>query len=229
MSDYLWDKTGEADADVERLENLLGTLGHQPRPLELPREAPPARVIVEHRRFRPALAVAAALLLMLLAGALVVTMRRESGQGETAAVTNGPDATKRQTPDGGANAPNDARPTEVEGKRNVEQVAAVASGDGAGGGNVGGGHVVRQPGRFGRRAGARNADSTGRQEVRFVNASGTRARTETVVPTKREQQLAKEQLMFALRLTSAKFAEVRKKTEDSDDAKPAFEERNKTR
>ena len=36
MSDYLWDKTGEPDEDAEQLEQLLGTLKYQPRPLEIP-------------------------------------------------------------------------------------------------------------------------------------------------------------------------------------------------
>lgn len=69
MSDYLWDKTGETDAEVERLEELLGAFAHEPRALELPAGAP--------RRAgsaRPAwLAAAAALLLALLAGAFVAT------------------------------------------------------------------------------------------------------------------------------------------------------------
>ena len=39
MSDYLWDKTGEPDAEVERLETLLASFSHAPRPLALPAEA----------------------------------------------------------------------------------------------------------------------------------------------------------------------------------------------
>lgn len=73
MSDYLWDKTGEPEEDVARLEELLGTLRYEPRPLVLPAaigaQAP-------RRKFRPPrshkrqwLALAASLLLMLLAGA----------------------------------------------------------------------------------------------------------------------------------------------------------------
>ena len=38
MSDYLWDRTGERDAEVERLETLLGAYAHKARPLELPAE-----------------------------------------------------------------------------------------------------------------------------------------------------------------------------------------------
>ncbi len=83
MSDYLWDKTGEPDAEVERLEKLLGGLGHQPRALELPRDA---RVEQAPRRLwsRPALAAAAALALMLLAGAWLVASRMKGDGPRTA-------------------------------------------------------------------------------------------------------------------------------------------------
>lgn len=36
MSDYLWDKKGEPDAEVARLEAALGAFRHEPRPLNLP-------------------------------------------------------------------------------------------------------------------------------------------------------------------------------------------------
>jgi hypothetical protein len=79
MSDYLWDKTGEPDAEVERLEALLSSFGHTPRPLALPAEevtdASPRRPY-GWRRLLPAwlfepvgLATAAALLLTFLLGA----------------------------------------------------------------------------------------------------------------------------------------------------------------
>ncbi len=34
--DYLWDKSGEPDAEIHELENILGALKYQPRPLEIP-------------------------------------------------------------------------------------------------------------------------------------------------------------------------------------------------
>ena len=43
--DYLWDKTGEPDPEIQQLEEILGTLRYQPRPLEIPEEiqiGPPA-------------------------------------------------------------------------------------------------------------------------------------------------------------------------------------------
>lgn len=59
-NDYLWDGSGEADPEVEELEQLLGRLRYQPKPLELP--APPRRV------YWPQLAAAAAILVALAAG-----------------------------------------------------------------------------------------------------------------------------------------------------------------
>src|SRR5947209_6978758 len=79
MSDYLWDKTGEADREVERLEELLGTLRHQPRPLQLPEGSSAQAARSKFRAQRSfkwqRLAIAAALLLMLLAGAWLIRSR----------------------------------------------------------------------------------------------------------------------------------------------------------
>ena len=33
---YLWDRSGEPDPEVQKLEEILGTLRYQPRPLEIP-------------------------------------------------------------------------------------------------------------------------------------------------------------------------------------------------
>jgi hypothetical protein len=58
--DYLWDKTGEPDAEVERLERLLGQFRED---LPAPDVPEPARAIRFPRRFWIPLAAAAALLL----------------------------------------------------------------------------------------------------------------------------------------------------------------------
>jgi hypothetical protein len=72
--DYLWDKTGEADADVRELESLLGGLRYEPRPLALPAKAVQAPARREAQRF-PALRLAAVALLA-LAATLWLTLRR---------------------------------------------------------------------------------------------------------------------------------------------------------
>jgi hypothetical protein len=92
MSDYLWDKTGEPEEDVAQLENLLGALKYQPRPLEVPETAmPPAATTAAARTTRPAtifsrprLALAASLILTLLAGAWLFTREGEPQKNQLA-------------------------------------------------------------------------------------------------------------------------------------------------
>ena len=63
--DYLWDKTGQPDPEIQQLEEILGTLRYQPRPLALPRQ----------RSYFPLLAIAASLLLALLAAGVWLSVR----------------------------------------------------------------------------------------------------------------------------------------------------------
>ena len=62
--DYLWDKTGQPDPEIQQLEQILGTLRYQPKPLVIPR-----------RNYFPLLAIAASLLLALLAGGIWLRVR----------------------------------------------------------------------------------------------------------------------------------------------------------
>lgn len=61
--DYLWDKSGEPDPQIQELEEILGTLRYQPKPLEIPGEL----VVVRRRDYRPLLAIAATVIIALLA------------------------------------------------------------------------------------------------------------------------------------------------------------------
>jgi hypothetical protein len=61
---YLWDRTGEPDAEVQQLEELLGTLRYQPRPLEIP-----ATINIRRKRFIP-LAIAATIALLVIGAGL---------------------------------------------------------------------------------------------------------------------------------------------------------------
>ena len=62
---YLWDRTGKPDTEVQELEELLGTLRYQPRPLPIP-----ATIKVRRNRMVVPLAIAAAIALTMLAAAL---------------------------------------------------------------------------------------------------------------------------------------------------------------
>src|ERR1700674_5082891 len=71
-NDYLWDRTGEPDPQIQELEDVLGALRYQPQPLELP-----AGVRTEpRRRFLPGLAIAATIALMVLALGLWLSLHR---------------------------------------------------------------------------------------------------------------------------------------------------------
>src|SRR5687767_743208 len=41
--DYLWDKTGERDPEIQELEQVLGTLRYQPKELQIPAHIRPHR------------------------------------------------------------------------------------------------------------------------------------------------------------------------------------------
>lgn len=91
MSDqYLWDKSGAPDAEIEQLERTLGSLRYRPSeksktlildatrdvtraavPLATQSTATPSRA----RRFAPAFAIAATVLLAIVAGGLWIKMR----------------------------------------------------------------------------------------------------------------------------------------------------------
>ena len=72
--DYLWDKTGEPDPQIQKLEEILGTLRYQPKQLEIPEDLPRPR----RRNYFPWLAIAAALLVAILAGGIWLSTRSRS-------------------------------------------------------------------------------------------------------------------------------------------------------
>jgi hypothetical protein len=67
--DYLWDKTGQPDPEIQQLEEILGTLRYQPKPLELP--------VSRRWNYFPLLAIAASLLLALVAGGIYFRVRSQ--------------------------------------------------------------------------------------------------------------------------------------------------------
>jgi hypothetical protein len=72
--DYLWDKSGEPDPQIQQLEEILGTLRYQPKPLELPDELPTAR---PRRSYFPWLAIAATVVIGLLTGFAWLQLRKQ--------------------------------------------------------------------------------------------------------------------------------------------------------
>lgn len=74
MSDYLWDRSGEPDKEIQELEELLAPLGYQPRPLQIPADVTPER----RGRLYPALAIAATIALAALALGLWLAINHDS-------------------------------------------------------------------------------------------------------------------------------------------------------
>src|SRR6185295_8362234 len=67
---YLWDRTGQADAEVQRLEELLGTLRYQPKPLQIP-----SSITIGGNRSYGWLAIAAAVAVMIIAAGIWLRVR----------------------------------------------------------------------------------------------------------------------------------------------------------
>jgi len=76
--DYLWDKSGEPDPEIQRLEQILGTLRYEEKPLELPEQITPSR---SHNHVF-LLAIAATLLLALVGAGLWLKARNNQGPQE---------------------------------------------------------------------------------------------------------------------------------------------------
>ena len=68
--DYLWDKSGEPDPEIQELEELLAPLRYQPKPLELPNNFP-------RRNYFPVLAIAATVLIALLAAGIWLRVKKQ--------------------------------------------------------------------------------------------------------------------------------------------------------
>lgn len=79
--DYLWDKSGEPDPQIQQLEKILGTLRYQPKPLQLPRQ----------RNYRPWLAIAATVAIALLATGLWLRTQTQNASIPSVAIAQ-PDA-----------------------------------------------------------------------------------------------------------------------------------------
>ena len=65
--DYLWDKSGAPDPEIQQLEEILGTLRYQPQPLR----------VAPRRNYLALLAIAATLLIALLAGGLWLLLPKQ--------------------------------------------------------------------------------------------------------------------------------------------------------
>src|SRR5437762_7082512 len=74
--DYLWDKSGKPDPEIQQLEEILGTLHRQPRPLAVPARAEVDRERSFFRGSAPRLAIAATIAMLLLGLGLWLGLQR---------------------------------------------------------------------------------------------------------------------------------------------------------
>jgi hypothetical protein len=72
--DYLWDGSGEPDPEIERLEKVLSRYRYQAKPMGA---AFDQQLLPRRARFWPKLAVAAAIILMVLAGLWIVRQQQK--------------------------------------------------------------------------------------------------------------------------------------------------------
>jgi hypothetical protein len=74
--EYLWDKSGDPDPEIQELEEILGALRYQPKRLDLPDDIQQTR----RRRNVPLLAIAATLIMAILAGLFWLSHRQNQSQ-----------------------------------------------------------------------------------------------------------------------------------------------------
>jgi hypothetical protein len=243
MSDYLWDKSGEPEADVERLEELLGRMRHagaapelpfetgtQASPFELESRASTRAGFFGAALFsRPArLAAAAALLLAVLAGAFVTLRTFKTGDGrasagnETQVTRPQPNATEEAKPREEAFTPQvvsspskesaTPEPLQREPLRRVDLV------------------VSKPPLKSHRREPAPRetvASQTPARDIRPASSQGGGFEGRAAEVDSRVR--AKEQLVYALRLTSEALKQVRGRASGVEVRPNAFDGRSPLR
>lgn len=195
--DYLWDKTGEPDPEVQHLEQVLGKLRYQPRALDIPAQGLSALKARWFRSFVRPLAIAATITVMLVGLGLWLALHRSQPK-ELGNIEPEHPAVKGTagTVDGHPiKAPN-ANHTE-----NTENFAVAPSVEASN----------RRPSRANRHELSQKifARYTGRTRRPTLNAA-------KLPPNElREAEAAKVQLMLALRVASSKLNFAQRKTQGS--------------
>jgi hypothetical protein len=90
--DYLWDKSGEPDPEIQELEEVLGSLRYQSKRLDLSDN----NQQMSRRSYVPLVAIAATLVIAVLAGLFWLSHRHNQGQNLTT-TTTAPVATPTST------------------------------------------------------------------------------------------------------------------------------------
>ena len=195
-NDYLWDKTGEPDPEIQQLEEILGTLRYQPRPLGIPAGLEVDRRRTFFRRAAPRLAIAATIVMLLLGLGLWLGLQRLQ-QGQRQQIVRNLPASLRlpvaPTPDENRNTSRAVSAPEPEQKRTDEPRR----------------HRVNQ-------------SLLARNSNRVLNQARTAAVKNPHVTAQQlqEAEATKEQLLLALRVASAKLNFAQRKTQDLNQREP---------
>jgi len=193
--DYLWDKTGEPDPEVQELEEILGTLRYQPRPLEIPAGLQVGRERSFFRGFAPRLAIAATIAMLLLGLGLWLGLQRLQRSQPAQLVKNSDAPTANPTP------VNESSPKQ-------DQNAVVAPTNNP------------TPQRI---VGPRRHEINQSQLAANTNrVRNDRVRNQQLTAARRQEaEAAKNQLMLAFRMVSAKLNFAQKKAQELNQKEPA--------
>src|SRR5258705_7608448 len=185
-ADYLWDKTGEPDPEIQQLEEILGTLRYQPRQLEIPAGLHVGRELSFFRSHAAPLAIAATLAMLLLGLGLWLGLQRL--QRSSQQIAKSPDTPQVQpvsSPDEKQNSPLAVSSPEPERKR-----------------------IDESPRRH------LNSSLLARHSKRDRNA--TVKDQQLTLKQQQEARAAKDQLMLALRVTSMKLNLAQRKAQSTN-------------
>jgi hypothetical protein len=202
--DYLWDKTGEPDPEIQQLEEILGTLRYRPQPLVMPDElqtdARPGFFSGLGPRLLPRFAIAATIVIALLGLGLWLGLQRLQ-RGQPLSVAKTPDKSAPGSDPGSVpmRTPNE----------NPNQVATVPSFDESPSDET-------RPHRINRPLLGVNASRSSHQARKGANKNPQLAINEL-----QEGKAAKDQLMLALRVASAKLNLAQRKMQNTYPRDPA--------
>jgi hypothetical protein len=208
--DYLWDKTGEPDPEIQQLEEILGTLRYQPRALEIPADLHGNIQIRRERSFfrgsAPGLAIAATIALVVLGLGLWFGLQRlQRSQPSVVQTPNQPAISNPST----APSPNQVQQTtaSVPGNPDQKQIDAPRR------------HRVNPS----LQAGNRNQSPAARKGL-DKNLVQDSAVAENNL---QEGAAAKDQLMLGLRVACAKINFAQKKAQESTNPRDLIHNQHK--
>lgn len=201
--DYLWDKTGEPDPEVQQLEEILGALRYQPKPLEIPANLQIAPQRNFFRGFAPGLAIAATVAVILVGLALWVGLQRSQRAGPSE--ISKPESTGNPNPPT-LPSPNKDQHASVSSSPNQEQIDSPPR------------HRVNP---------VLVAENTNRSATRKGTIKNLEKDSTLAANDLQAGAAAKDQLMLGLRVACAKLSLAQRKTQESTNPRDLIHNQHK--